>query len=220
MNKVDQLLREVKTRLGLSRFLGRRAVAELRDHLDDSVAHELSRGVDQVDAEKTAVQQLGSPDELVRSVIDSSVGLRMVHLFKKHLLATAAALAAPGVLLLGISFLTFNFPCRDMTYEYMGDINTYRQCGVPALQSIRPMVSEVGFYGGPAWAQWTIHILAIIGPLFASLLLIRSRLSLRRRQTPEGTAEIAFALDRKHMLALAATLSTFVVVVAYKLAGP
>ena len=219
MNKVDQLLRDVKTRLGLSRFLGRRAVAELRHHLDDSVADQISRGADQGAAEEIAVRQLGSPDELVTSVIEASGGLRMIHLLKKHLLATAAALAAPGVLLLGISFLTFNFPCRDVTYEYIGAPETFRQCGVPALESIRPLISEVGFYGGPAWAQWTIHILAITGPFLASLLLIRSRLSLRRRQTAEGTTEIAFALDRKHMLALSATLATFVVVVAYKAAG-
>lgn len=219
MNKIDRLITDVQARLGLSRLLGRRALAELRDHLDDSVADQISRGVDQVDAEEIAVRQIGTPDELVTSVIDTSRGLRMVHLFKKHLLATAAALAAPGALLLGVSFLTFNFPCRDVTYEYMGEINTFRRCGVPALESIRPLVSDVGFYGGPAWVQWTIHILAVTGPLLASLLLIRSRLSLRRRQTAEGTAEIAFALDRKHMLALAATISTFLVVVAYKAAG-
>ena len=219
MNKIEHVVMEVRARLGLSRVLGRRAIAELRDHLHDSVADQLSRGLDPSEAEKNAVRQMGTPDEVVASVIDTSRGLRMVAFLKAHLLATVAVLAAPGVLLLGLSFLTFNFPCQDVAYQSMGETTTFRQCGVPALQTLRPLISEVGFYGGPAWVQWAIHILAITGPLFASLLIIRSQLSLRRRQAPEGTTEIAFALDRTHMVALAATLSIFVTVVAYKAAG-
>lgn len=219
MNKIDQLLIEVQARLGRSRFLGRRALAELRDHLDDSVAGQLARGIDQSRAEEHAAKQIGTPEELVTSVIDASRGLRMFHLLKRHLLAVVGVLAAPGVILLGLSFLTFNFPCRDLTYEHMGEIDTYRLCGVRAFQGLRPLISEVGFYGGPAWAKWMIHILAVTGPLFASLVLIRSRTSIRRRETAGGTAEIAFAVDRKHMLALAATLSIFVTVVAYKAAS-
>lgn len=216
MNKIDQVLADVRTRLGLSHFLGRRALTELRDHLNDSVADQLTRGVERSKAEENAVQQIGTPDELVRSVIDMSGGLKMVAFLKRHFLATAAALAAPGVILLGLSFLTFNFPCRDITFEYMGEIHSYRDCGFATL---RPLISEPGLYGGPMWAKWTIHIVSVAGPLLASLFLIRSRLSFRRRQTAEGTTEIAFVLDLKHMLALAATLSTFVVVVAYKAAG-
>jgi hypothetical protein len=218
MNKIDRAVGEVRARLGLSRFLGRRALAELRDHLEDSVTDQLSRGVARADAEETAVRQVGTSEELVRSVIDTSRGLRMIHLLKRHLLAAVAVLAAPGVLLLGLSFLTFNFPCRDVTYEYMGGIDTYRQCGIPALGALRPLISEVGFYGGPAWAQWTIHVLSVAGPFLASLLIIRSQLSVRR-EAADGTAEIAFALDRNHMLALGAALSIFVTVVAYKAAG-
>ena len=219
MNRIDQLVTEVRARLGLSRFLGRRALTELRDHLHDSVAEQVSQGLDRSEAEENAVRQMGTPDELARSVIDTSGGLKMIAFLKRHLLATVAVLAAPGVLLLGVSFLTFNFPCRDVTYESMGEMTTFRHCGVPALETVRPLISEVGFYGGPAWVQWTIHILAVMGPLLASLLIIRSQLSIRRRQAPEGTAEIAFAVDRTHMLALAATLSIFLTVVVYKAAG-
>ncbi len=220
MNRIDQLVTEVQARLGLSRFLGRRALTELRDHLHDSVADQLSRGLSQYDAEKNAAQQIGTPDELVRSVIDASRGLKMVAFLKGHLLATVAVLAAPGVLLLGLSFFTFNFPCRDLTYESMGEINTYRLCGARALEGLRPLISEPGFYGGPTWAKWSIHVLTVIGPLLASLLIIRSQLSLRRQQAPEETVELAFALDRTHMFALATTLSIFLTVVAYKAAGP
>lgn len=219
MNKIDQVLAEVQARLGLSRLFGRRALTELRDHLHDSVADQLSRGLDQSKAEENAVQQIGTPDELVRSVIDTSGGLKMITFLKRHLLATVALLAAPGVLLLGLSFLTFNFPCRDVAYESMGEMSAYRLCGTAALNSIRPLISEPGFYGGPAWVKWTIHVLTVVGPLFASLLIIRSQLSLRRRQAPKDTVEIALALDRTHMLALAATLSIFLIVVAYKAAG-
>jgi hypothetical protein len=49
-------------------------------------------------------------------------------------------------------------------------------------------------------------------------LIIRSQLSVRR-EAADGTTEIAFALDRNHMLALGAALSIFVTVVAYKAAG-
>ena len=219
MSPIERLLSQVPDRLGLSRFLGRRAITELRDHLHDSVADQLARGVDRSAAEANAVQQMGTPDELARSVIDTSKGLTMVAFLKRHLLATVAVLAAPGALLLGLSFLTFNFPCRDLTYESMGKLHTMKLCGVHALQDLRPLISEVGFYGGPAWAQWTIHILAVAGPLLASLVIIRSQLSLRREQTAEGTVEIAFAVDRTHMFALAATLSIFLTVVAYKAAG-
>ena len=219
MNKIEQVVAEVQTRLGLSRFLGRRAITELRDHLEDSVSDQLSRGLKPSEAEEYAVQQLGTPDELVRSVIDASRGLTMVAFLKKHLMATAAVLAAPGVLLLGFSFLTFNWPCRDVTFESMGEVNTYSLCGVRALENLRPLISDVGFYGGPAWLQWTIHILAVAGPLFASLLIVRSQLSLRRRQAPEETVEIAFTLDRTRLVALAMTFSVFLTVVAYKAAG-
>lgn len=219
MNRVDEVIEDVRARLGLSRLFARRILAELRDHLQDSVAHQLSRGVDKHAAQNTAVQNMGSPDELVGLVIDTNWELRMIAFLKTHLLATAAVLAAPGVLLLGLSFFTFNFPCREMTYGSMGEISTFTLCGVPALQSVRPLISEAGFYGGPAWLQWTIHILAVAGPLSACLLLIRSQLSLRRRKETNGTAEIALTLDRKHVLALAATLSVLLTVVVYKAAG-
>jgi hypothetical protein len=219
MNKVERLLREVRTRLGLSRFLGRRALRELRDHLDDSVADQLSRGIGRDEAETDATLQIGTPDELMRSVIDTSRGLKMIAFVNRNLLATVAFLAAPGALLLGLSFLTFNFPCRDLTYGSAGDMTTYRVCGASALENVRPLISEVGFYGGPAWAQWTIHVLSVMGPLVASMLIVRSQLSLRRRTTPEETTEVAFALDRTHILALLATLSIFVTVVTYKAAG-
>ena len=219
MTKIDQVVAEVAARLGLKRFLGQRALIEIRDHLQDSVADLISRGIDRGEAEQKALEQIGTPDELVRSVVDTSRGLRMLEVARRHLLITVGVLAAPGVVLLGLSFLTFNFPCREMTYEYMGQLETQRLCGVPALESVRPLISEVGFYGGPAWAQWIIHILAVLGPLFASLLMIRSQLSVRRSEAPERTVEIAFALDRTHMFALAATLSIFLTVVAYKAAG-
>lgn len=219
MTKIEQLLEEVRARLGPSRFLGRRALLEMRDHLDDSVADQLSQGVDRSEAEENAAQLLGTPDELVRSVIDANRGLTMIAFLRRHLLATVAVLAAPGVLLLGLSFLTFNFPCQNVTQEYLGETNTHRICGARALENLRPLVSDPGFYGGPAWAQWTIHLLAVIGPLLATVLIIRSQLSLRRRQTPGRTAEIAFALDRAHMLSLGATLSLLLAVVAYKAAG-
>lgn len=218
MTRIDQLVAEVQARLGFFRFLGRRALTELRDHLNDSVADQLSRGVERSEAEENAIHLMGTPDELVRSVIDTSKGLRMIAFMKRHLLATVAVLAAPGVLLLGLSFLAFNFPCRDVTYGSGGGMTTYRVCGASALENLRPLISDVGFYGGPAWAQWAIHILAVLGPLVASLLIVRSQLSLRR-QTPNNTVEIAFSLDRTHMFALAATLSIFLTVVAYKAGG-
>src|SRR5688500_18820879 len=99
MNKIDQLVSEVRARLGLSRVLGHRALTELRDHLHDPVADQIPRGLDRSHAEENAVQQIGTPEELVRSVIDSSRGLKMVTFLKRHLLATVAVLAAPGVLL-------------------------------------------------------------------------------------------------------------------------
>ena len=219
MNRIDRLLSEVRARLGLSRFLGRRAVTELRDHLHDSVDDQLARGLDRSEAEENAVKQIGTPDEVVRTVVDASRGLRMAAFLRRHLLATVAVLAAPGALLLGLSFLTFNFPCRDATYQSMGEMTTFRICGARALENLRPLISEVGFYGGPAWVQWTIHILAVAGPLLASLVIIRSQVSLRRRQATEQTLEISFALDRKRMFALVATLSIFLTVVAYKAAG-
>lgn len=219
MNKIEELVAEVRSRLGISRFLGRRAITELRHHLHDSVADQLSRGLTRSDAEDNAVRQMGTPEELVSSVIDTSRGLRMVAFMKKHLLVTVAILAAPGVLLLGLSFLTFNFPCRDVTYESMGEMDTYRICGTTALNSLKPLISEPGFYGGPSWAKWTIHILTSIGPLFASFLIIQSQLSLRRRHDGESTVEIAFALNRTYMVALATTLAIFLTVVAYKAAG-
>ena len=219
MNKVEQLMSDLEGRLGLSRFLARRAIAELRDHLLDSVADQLSRGVDEPNAQEHAIRQIGIPGELVRTVIDMSGGLKMIHFLKKRLMVTAAVLAAPGAILLALSFLTFNFTCQEITYEYMGEVITSELCGVRALEGLRPLISDVGFYGGPAWIQWAIHVVAVVGPLFASLLLVRSMLSLRRTETTGGVAEIAFALDRKHLLALAGSLSIFVTVVAYKAAG-
>jgi hypothetical protein len=179
----------------------------------------MSRGLDESDAEENAVQQIGTPDELVRSVIETSGGLKMVAFLKRHFLAAMAVLAAPGLLLLGLSFLTFNFTCREVTFDPASGIHSFTYCGVPALGALRPVLSDVGLYGGPSWLKWSIHILAVAGPFFATLLIIRSQLSLRRRQAPEETVEIALALDRTHMLALAGTLSIFLTVVAYKAAG-
>lgn len=219
MSKIERLLADVRGRLGSSRFLGRRALTELRDHLHDSVAHGVARGLDESEAEDAAVRQIGTPDELVRSVTATSRGLQMIAFLKRHRTAVVATLAAPGVLLLGLSFLTFNFPCREVVYEYMGRTNVDTLCGTPSLETLRPLISEVGFYGGPAWVQWTIHVLAVMGPLAASLVILRSQVTLRRREAPERTIEIAFATDRAHAFALAATLSIFLTVVVYKAAG-
>ena len=219
MNKVEELVDQVQSRLGLLRILGRRALAELRDHLHDSVRDQLSQGVNQADAEENAVRRMGTPEELVTVVMDTSGGLKMAAFLKRHFLATVAVLAAPGVLLLVLSFLTFNFPCREVTYQAAGELSTFRLCGTAALDSIRPLISEPGFYGGPAWVKWSIHVFTVLGPFLASLLIIRSQVSLRRPQSPEETTEIVFALDRKQMVALVATLSIFLTVVAYKAAG-
>jgi hypothetical protein len=217
---VEELFAEIQGRLGFARFLGRRAIIELRGHLQDSVAEEMSRGLDEHAALELACHKIGTADELTQLVIDASWELKMIGFFKRHLLVTTGILAAPGVLLLGLSFLTFNFTCRETTHMYMGEVQTSRLCGVPALETVRPFISDVGFYGGPAWLQWSIHILSVIGPLLAVLFLLRSQLSYRRRATTEGTsAEIAFALDRKHILALAGALFIFLTVVAYKAAG-
>jgi hypothetical protein len=153
-------------------------------------------------------------------VIETSWGLRMMRLFKMRLLMAAALLAAPGILLLGLSFLTFNFPCREATYRSMGEMQTVEVCGVPALQAVRPLIGDVGFYGGSPWLQWSIQILTVAGPLLAVLLILRSQLFFRKRETPQGTtAEVALSLDRVHMLALGTTMLVFLTVVAYKAAG-
>jgi hypothetical protein len=220
LNRIEEVLAEVQVRLGVSRFLGHRALLELRDHLQDSVAKELTGGVDEVDAQETALRKVGTADQLAASVIETSWGLRMIRFFKTRLLMTAALLAAPGILLLGLSFLTFNFPCPEATYMSMGEMGTFQICGVPALETIRPFISEFGIYGGPAWLQWSIHILAVAGPLLAALVILRSQLSFRRRETPDGTdAQITLSLDRSHMVALAATFFIFLIVVVYKAAG-
>jgi hypothetical protein len=65
-----------------------------------------------------------------------------------------------------------------------------------------------------------MQILTVAGPLLAVLLILRSQLSFRKRETPQGTrAEVAISLDRTHMLALGGAMLVFLTVVAYRAAG-
>jgi hypothetical protein len=176
--------------------------------------------MDPHEAQERAVQRVGTTAELTHWVIETSRGLRMMRVLKNRLLVTATLLAAPGILLLGLSFLTFNFPCREATYKSLGEMQSVQVCGVPALQAIRPLIGDVGFYGGSPGVQWTIQILTVAGPLLAVLLILRSQLSFRKGQTPHGaSAEVAMSLDRVHMLALGGAMLVFLTVVAYRAAG-
>ncbi|GIH15291.1 permease prefix domain 1-containing protein [Rugosimonospora africana] len=76
---------------------GRRALAEMEDHLRDSVGDGIGRGLDRAEAERDAVARFGSPERVAR-------GIRSAHRnLLRPLLTGTWSLAAAAALTVGIS---------------------------------------------------------------------------------------------------------------------
>jgi hypothetical protein len=58
---------------------------ELRDHLNDSIAEDLARGIDKSEAQQRAAQKIGTADELTEWVIEASWGLKMIRFFRTRI---------------------------------------------------------------------------------------------------------------------------------------
>lgn len=85
MSESDRRLAEVQARLGRSRLLARRALVELRDHLNDSIAADLARGIDRSEAQQQGARKIGTADELTEWVIEASWGLKMIRFFRTRI---------------------------------------------------------------------------------------------------------------------------------------
>lgn len=213
---IEGFISQLRELLGWRRWVERRAVIEIRAHLEDAAEHHLRLGATQEEAELRSIEDLGGIDEARRFVVESNRGLTLESFLRDRALVVAGMLSLPAILLLGLSFLTFNFPCREITSG--GQL--YEDCGMLSLQFLRGPLGGLGLFGMPPWWQWTQFVLTTLGPLAAGIVLLRTqvRTGLGRREGAT-TATVVIHSDRVLKLATVGAFALFIIVVAYKTAG-
>jgi hypothetical protein len=208
---IENYVKSVDRHLRWRRFFEPRGLREIHDHLRDVSASLQREGCDPDEAQRLAIVRFGPPDRTAQSVIESNRGLAMMDWLSKRTLRVAGTLLVPAIALLGLSFLTFNFPCNESVQP------GFRVCGVSFLQGLRPILV------GPESNLPLLVLkfaLTILAPLLAAVILLgtSSRFDLRRGE--EGAvATLAFQLSRGRVLASLASLTVFAVVLVYQLAS-
>lgn len=213
--RIDRYVAELSRRLGWRRLIERRALIEIRDHLESAARAHRGLGMSEVEAQEAAVEALGTVEQSVSAVVDSNGALRVLEMTKDRLVLIACALTLPGLILLGLSFVTFNFPCSQVEQE--AALHVYQRCGVPSLQFLRPWLADVGLYGMATWYQLTQLAVTTLGPLAAAILLLRAQTHVRSEGPDRTVVIVQPVVQRVVVLALATTV--FLAVSAYKLAG-
>jgi hypothetical protein len=213
---IDAYLAELTARLGWRRSAGARALIELRDHLECATQRFRAEGMTEKDAQLAALDALGPIDEVLRMVIETSGGSKMT---KDRVLLIATFLMLPGIVLLGLSFLVFNFPCSTVLVESGSGSFAWENCGVSFLQSLRPWLSDFGYYGSAPWYAVTQAAVTTLGPLIGAVLLFSAQTDFRLDRQDGATATIVFKPVAHRMVALMVSTIVFISVAAYKLAG-
>lgn len=213
---IEGFLCELRRALGWRRWVERRALTELHHHLEDNAGAHAGQTSTREEAELRAIADLGGLAQARRFVVDSNRALFLEAALRDRVLLLAGVLSLPAVLLLGLSFLTFNFPCQQLRQG--GEV--YEVCGMRVLQSLRAPLGGLGLFGMPQWWQWTNFISTTLGPLAAAIVLLKSQIHVDL-QADEGStsATIVVRSDRVRKLATVSALALSVVVIAYKAAG-
>jgi hypothetical protein len=208
---IDDYLRMVDRHLRWRRFLERRALREVRDHLSDVSKSLQQQGCDPDEAQRLAIGRFGPPDGTAQSVIESNRGLAMRDWLSKRALWVAGVLVLPAIALLGLSFLTFNFPCRESVQP------GFQVCGLSFLQGLRPILV------GPESNLLLLTLkfsLTILAPLLATVIVVGTSARFDLHRGEEGSvATVAIQLKRTHVVVAVASLIVFAVVLVYQLAS-
>lgn len=208
---IDDYLTAVERRLRWRRRFERRGLREVRDHLSDVSGSLQRQGCDPHEAQRQAILRFGPADITAQAVVESNRGLAMMDWLSRRSLWVAGILLLPAIALLGLSFLTFNFPCRESVQP------GFQVCGLSFIQGLRPLLV------GPESNLLLMTLkfsLTILAPLLAAVIVIGASTRFDLHRGEEGAvATVAFRLNRARVVASGASLIVFMVVLAYQLAS-
>ena len=105
---IDDYVDSVRKRLGWRILFERRALREMRDHLEE-LAHSLRHtSGDNYLHQLMATERFGSVDATVQAINESNRGLRLVDRLRRQPTMVALLLLSPALFLMSIAVLTYN----------------------------------------------------------------------------------------------------------------
>jgi hypothetical protein len=105
---IDAFIADVRSRLGWRGLFAGRALREIRDHLEDAAMAHASDGTRDLDAQRQAVEQFGSPEATAQMVIGLDGGLRAMDWMTDRSTLKVLVPVAPSLILMSLGVLVYN----------------------------------------------------------------------------------------------------------------
>lgn len=207
---VDDYMDSVNRALGWRVLFERRALREVRDHLEDLALSTRKTDRDSDSRQRLATHLFGSVEHTVEIIVESNRGLAMMKWLSARSSWVASVLLLPAVALLGLSFLTFNVPCRP------GPQAGFDVCGLSFLQGLRPVLT------GPESNLLLMTLkfaLTVIAPMAAVLIFLVTQARWNVNRETEVSVAVVLRVDRSRVLGALGSLVVLILVVGYQLAG-